>query len=559
MSWAANVVAEEFVDTYIREHCKGYRVRPCGFDMDRDGIIGEQGDTHVGDGRTADPDGDGVDEDLVYVDADGGSDETGNGAASTPFKTIGKALATVDGPGDGAEDIICISGVFRETITIPHGGIPGQYERDGFQFPKNPLMIIGWDKDGDGQYPPFDEDDIAVLDGQQMRDVAVDAIPGRHPSYIEIAHLTIRDYGYRERVKSGAFKLFYNGGRESHVYIHDVELYNINRGRCCLRNHSNSIVLSFWGQPFTDVAFINNRVQDFGAYFCRGAIHEDGGRYRFQNNSLSMDPGKETNQRRSAAGWKLWGRFDDCEILDNVVDMNCARWSSRGFSTGVKPCQGTRGWLIRGNVLIDVGVTLQSFAKGYLMHRPIDDIVIDRNLFWVTNAQRGKLPIAVNLVGYSDAPEDETIRNVTVSNNLMISAVGWQPAAIRCTAGNKEAPQQGTIRITDNTMFGAPSEGMLVIKPTTAFKHNSFAIHNNRFHTNGGSKRQIVVDYVPDDFVCNQNVFSAGGTFCWGNGRPLSLEQWKKTTGQDSISTVGNAPSIWELPKGMHALKDAQP
>ena len=108
-------------------------------------------------------------------------------------------------------------------------------------------------------------------------------------------------------------------------------------------------------------------------------------------------------------------------------------------------------------------------------------------------------------------------------------------------------------------MLGAPSEGMLVIKPTTAFKHNSFAIHNNTFHTTGGSKRQIVVDYVPDDFVCNQNVFSAGGTFSWGNGRPLSLEQWKKTTGQDSISTVGNAPSIWELPKGLHALKDAQP
>ena len=87
-----DVAAEEFVDTYIREHRKGYHARPCGFDMDRDGVIGEQADAHVGDGRTADPDGDGVNEDLIYVDADGGSDETGNGAASAPYKTVYEKL-----------------------------------------------------------------------------------------------------------------------------------------------------------------------------------------------------------------------------------------------------------------------------------------------------------------------------------------------------------------------------------------------------------------------------------------------------------------------------------
>ena len=89
MSCSANVVAEEFVDSFIREHRKGYHARPCGFDMDRDGVIGEQADTHVGDGRTADPDGDGVNEDLIYVDADGGSDETGK-APWTEIKHTGK-------------------------------------------------------------------------------------------------------------------------------------------------------------------------------------------------------------------------------------------------------------------------------------------------------------------------------------------------------------------------------------------------------------------------------------------------------------------------------------
>ncbi len=559
MSWAGNLAADEFVDTYIREQRKGYHLRPCGFDMDRNGVIGEQTDSKVGDGRTVDPDGDGIDEDLIYVDADTGSDETGSGTASAPYKSISKAMAIVDGPGDGAEDIICISGVFHETITLPFGGVPGHYKRDGFQFPKNPLMLVGWDKDGDGQYPPFDKDDVAVLDGQKTLPVAVDTIPRKHNRYIEIAHLTIRDYGYQEKVKSTAFNLFYFGGLESHVYIHDVELYNINRGHCALRNHSQSIVLSFWGQPFTDVAFINNKVQDFGAYFCRGAIHEEGGRYRFQNNSLRMDPGEETDARRSAAGWKLWGRFSGCEIVDNVIDMNCRQWSSHGFATGVKPCQGTRDWQIRGNVMIDLGVTLQSYAKGYLMHRPIDNIVIDRNLFWMTDAERGKLPTAVHLAGYAGAPKDETIQNVTISNNLMLSVGGWQPGAILCTVGNKESPQEGTIRIVGNTMHGAPTEAMLVIRPTAALKHNSFVIRNNVFHTTDGVRRQIDVGYRPTDFNCDENIYSPEGTFVWRNGPALSIEQWKNATEQDSASRIGTPPPIREFLGTSQTIENIEP
>ena len=43
---------------------RGYTARPCGFDMNRNGILGEPADRLVGDGATADPDGDGVNEDF---------------------------------------------------------------------------------------------------------------------------------------------------------------------------------------------------------------------------------------------------------------------------------------------------------------------------------------------------------------------------------------------------------------------------------------------------------------------------------------------------------------
>ena len=169
----------------IAQRGKGYRARPCGFDMNRNGILDEEADRLVGDGRNADPDGDGVDEDFLYVDSEQGNDETGYGSSDRPFRTIQKALDTADGPEDGAEDVICISGTFHETLTMHHGGAAGHYVRDGFQFPKNPTMIVGWDKDGDGHYPPYDKDDTAVLDGERTLGWAIDN--RQKLSHVEIA------------------------------------------------------------------------------------------------------------------------------------------------------------------------------------------------------------------------------------------------------------------------------------------------------------------------------------------------------------------------------------
>ena len=161
---------------------KGYQPRPCGFDMNRNGVVGELADAKVGDGFTTDPDGDGVVEDIIYVDSAAGSDALGEGTPAKPYATIQKALSVVDGPSDGAEDIICIAGIFHETVTLPASGVPGHYVRDGFQFPRHPIMLVGWDKDGDHEYPPYDKDDVAVLDGRYSLAWAI--VGRRKQSYI---------------------------------------------------------------------------------------------------------------------------------------------------------------------------------------------------------------------------------------------------------------------------------------------------------------------------------------------------------------------------------------
>jgi hypothetical protein len=61
LHWAAiGLAAEEFVGAYVREHHKAYHARSCGLNMGRNGVIGDESDGKVGEGCTADPDGNSV-------------------------------------------------------------------------------------------------------------------------------------------------------------------------------------------------------------------------------------------------------------------------------------------------------------------------------------------------------------------------------------------------------------------------------------------------------------------------------------------------------------------
>ena len=543
----------------------GYVARPCGFDMDDNGRIGEASDGHVGDGVTADPDGDGVDEDILYVDANTGSDASGDGSPARPFKTIQKALDTADGPGDGAEDIVCISGVFREQLQLRRSGVDGHYVRDDFQFPTNPFMLIGWDKDRDGQYPPFDTDDVAVLDGNVgEKNLAIGISTEGKLSNIEIAHLTIRNYGGGEFTQSGAMKLFHWGsGMQSHVYVHDVEMKSINRA---YKDSSSRIVFSFWGGPMTDVAVINNLVDEYASYFCRGAPPKNSGRFRFQNITLNM---YGISRGGFVTGWKLWGQHNGVEILDNILNVNAHAWKPKGSVSGVGVCQAAQDWVIRGNHFIDTGVTIQPFATGYPQGRKIDNILIDRNVFLRTYTGWGGGPLCIKISGSrpKDANEaTDILEDATITNNLFTTTANYQ-TAIRCTTGNDIVPQTGTLTIVGNTIYG-PLEydtqwgfqkGRAILiapKPNVVHKQQNFVIKNNII-ANVGSGKNIEVNYAPTGFVANGNVYDPNGQFRWDEIKhwgTISFDKWQAATGQDANSKLA-VPKFTSPPMDLHLAK----
>ena len=551
-------VSDEYIARYIAAQNKGYQPRPCGLDTDRNGVIGEAPDRRLGDGECTDPDGDGIDEDIVYVDSAAGSDRTGDGSAGKPFRTIATAVSALDGPGDGAEDVVVISGTFHETVTIPHGGVPGFYERDGFQFPKDPLTIVGWDRDGDGEYPPYDKDDTAVLDGQGRLDWAIHS--PQKQSFLEIAHLTIRNYGYRPD-DCGALKLFRWGtGHQSHVTIHDVEFEQINKGE---KDASGKIVFSFWGGPMTWVAFSNNLVNEYGSYFCRGAPPDNAGHFRFRGNTLRMSG---TRKSSFVTGWKLWGHHRRVEILDNVIDCNAHAWRPAGHVSGIGVCQGTQDWLIRGNVFIDTGITLQPYAKGYPLRRRVDNILVDRNVFRATYEGWDWGRSFIHIQGHAEAPVEQTIEDVVITNNFFSGSVGYASAIFGAAgygnAGAPGPPQPGCITIAGNTISGPFTRsgfGAITLTPRVRYRQNHYIIKSNLITNPGGNASNIETSYAPTDLVASGNLYAPNAAFRWNETKhwvKITFAEWQVATGQDAESKLG-APEFLDLRAGdLHLRPD---
>jgi len=310
----------------------------------------------------------------------------------------------------------------------------------------------------------------------------------------------------------------------------------------------------------TDVAVINCLVDEYSSYFCRGAPPDGAGRFRFQNLTLRMFGLRGGS---FVTGWKLWGHHRGVEILDCVLDCNADAWRHRNYVSGIGVCQGTQQWTIRGNVFIDLPVTLQPFAKGYPFERTLDRITIDRNVF--RNRYRGwdwPRP-GINLTGSHEAPAHESIENVTITNNFFSATVPWGEA-IRCSAINGGGPQRGTIVIAGNTITGpvAAGRGAIGIRRVQpdVFRQDRFVIRNNLI-ANTEPGLGILAEYAPSQLIADGNLYGPGVRFVWNRlqrGKALSFTDWQAVTGQEAHSRVAS-PAFVDAAAGDLHLAEGTP
>ena len=551
----------------------GYQPRGCGFDLDDDGEVGEpEDDCRVCDGVTSDPDGDGVDEDLIYVACGEGTDAAGCGTPENPCGSIRFGWTLADGPADGAEDILCFRGRCAEGDLVPPvGGVDGVTVEpaDGsaarsFEHPTNPAMLVGWDSDGDGVYPPFDGDDVAVLDGAPKA-YSEGPAPGRavilgDVSHLELAHFTVRDFGRRDPVSgsdadlpedSGFLRVESAGGATSHLRIHDLALREINRDRAAGRRVS-TFHLATDSRRLHWLSFENLLVTDNGGAFVLApgvAEPPDSGPLRWRRVSRTAHgcDALDCDDAASSLVFAVSGHLTGLEVLDSWWDANVDHWLPKGQggisgAAFVIAARATQDLVIRNNHILDHknGLIVRGGATrdyGDRHPRPVDGIVFDGNRFH-NRFDRWKYgDFAVEIRDGED--RHELVGSVAVTRNVLTSSTPWDGCiALRPASDHEEIP--GRILIAHNTCRGPIDRyGALVIGDVEgknrAFLQHRIVLRNNLVAGLATGDLNVLASYAPDQLDADGNVY-ADGPFSWDGRFRADLDAWREATGQEAAS-----------------------
>lgn len=547
---------------------RGYRSRPCGFDTNRNGLFGEAADCQVCDGHTTDPDADGVAEDLWYVDCQHGVDLAGCGSPTRPCRSLAYAWANADGVGDGAEDIVCFRGRCPARLLSPRGGLPGTYSwpRQGhqsrdFELPAQPSRLVGWDTDDDGDYPPHDPDDQAILEGGVMPEADPAQAEGRAGTYalalgpaqshLELAHFTVRDYGRFSDQEESGFVLFGQpsqpGGarRADAMFFHDLRLEGINRDRPA---QSHRIVFNYFtrGIRLHHLAFWNLDLAEIGGFMVRGSgperpgLPEEGGNdgpLRWQNLSVTAhgcddsDPSCRAGGGAAFIGWKLWGYIDGIEVLDSHFEANLAAWQPKTEGNGgallVNATQCSQDWTIRGNAIRDfkVGLVAQGGNGGYCDYdeknqpprripRPTDAVVFEDNFFFNTYAPWRLGDVVVHLRGGEDA--NRSLGNITLRNNILASTDGFDACIWIDVSNGGAQPPLGKILVENNLCWGSRASGRatgiwLGQKKMAAQVQDHVVLRGNVVAGLDANDVALRLDYVPRALAIEGATFDRDG------------------------------------------------
>jgi len=523
----------------VRASGQGYLARPCGFDLNDNGIIGEPADCSICDamladgliqGGTADPDGDGTDEDLIYVDCENGIDQATCGlAGNEPCRSIEYAFNTVaDGSGDGAEDIVCFTGVCStanssavDTIRIQVDGVPGQNTRPrtgnqerAFEYPSNPMMLMGWDRDADGSFPPFDPDDISIIDTPDIQK-GFNVLP----SYTEFAHFAWNNHSQTDNVDGIHAYLIKvsDGPARSHIYLHDIESDGTNRGNSL---HATEIGINLFAHTgLTYFSIENSQFTNTGGYWLRGGTGRspESGPFRFQNLTvtfmgcpLGADPPCDELYYAAVAVAKLWGWVTGQEWIDNVFDAQPDQWNSPGSAQtiGGGSVQCVQDVVYRNNRFFGfaTGLNFASFAPGFCdtppQARPVRGIVAERNEFTYAYGANPTAQGAIGIVVSGGGPLIEnSVEDVTVVNNVFIDSSPGIRHGIEIRGGNNESPHVGRITITGNRFeFTNLGKAFIAIVDVDGnrFNRQDFVIRDNNFRVDSqGPGRNVDTEYAP--------------------------------------------------------------
>ena len=479
----------------------GYTSRACGFDMDDDGTPGEPEDCNVCDGTTTDPDGDEDTEDQVYVDCNSGSNSANCGTVASPCRSISYALGSTsgstntnnraDGNGDGAEDIICVRAtcaaynsssanglVFsKEGYVDPSDGAyrtktAADNENFNFRYPRNPAMIVAWDTDNDGSYPPHDstQSEPFVIDGclagsesscttTSGIDYAANGIAFGNADNMEFAHVTLKNFGRETTGSAVGVRWLDGGGIANQHYFHDAILQDILRD---VESQDGRRVLSFEESGTNGanyVAIENVKWTGTGAWPLRG-YNTGGGNVRFSHiTEENLRPGSP-----SAEPFKPW-KVTNIEFIDSLFDGTTS--TSTNAISGVFFNKGTINGYVTSNTFKNVSQPVHISNMDDDSHGPITNIQVRRNYAYFTAASDQGASFAIvgsALTNGRERSECSQTKNCETTGGTSAKPCGTGGAQgnADCTCSVSPSNVYMTnISITDNIFDGANNNSEL--------------------------------------------------------------------------------------------------
>lgn len=531
--------AVDFIDTPSLP--AGYNSRACGLDMNRNGIIGEPEDCNVCDGVTTDPDGDGVDEDLWYVDGTNGSNSN-TGTPSSPLLTVEEALSRADGAADGAEDIFCLRGTIQEQIDVGVDGVGGYYERDGVQLPLDPSMFVGWDTDNDAEYPPFDPDDDVLLlgnDGTGVGNRRGFKVTDHFASYVEIAHLRAEKFDLQGTDKWRFYDLWaYGTENVSHHYVHDIEALDIAQGFD--DDDEAGAILLGGDAPATirHMVFSNIELTDVGGTVV--TLYPDDSINEVQRVRVEH----VTATFSGAGGQDTYFLFavgvTGLEILNNVIDGQPASFDA-DETGGVTIADCTYDVLIQGNRMTDLLQPMVFEGNWFgCNEQPMGNITIDRNTILAESYWGdGTVPNVWTHIQVHSGHASPLWRNTgdfIITNNVMACTDSTRAdSGIYAEIGNDEQPQDSRLIVAGNTFVTTVYETLVVLRDGHPNAIDEVYYLNN-VQLDSSDNWTIYTDYDLDRWVSDGNVFSEF-RFDY-NDSSTNFTDYKNTTGQDGSSVI---------------------
>ncbi|HET6585334.1 MAG TPA: hypothetical protein VFG69_17870 [Nannocystaceae bacterium] len=596
---------------------RGYQPRPCGFDFDHDGIVAEAGECDICDGSTEDPDGDGYAQPLLYVDCDAGTDADAGVALAcrdpaAPCRTIARAIVEVThaGGNDDEQGVVCFAGTCNEYVEVRSGQPeiatrpPRGIEVRAFDYPAKPSMLVGWDRDDDEEYPPYDEDDVAILqppvDAESV--LRLDLGSYNTPTHdVEYAHFVVAVPVTPGSPAQGTRILQVPIGVNAphdRIHLHDLSIRSLRRGH----GASSEITLiqlgmQAWGDSEADLAssefhhlaLENLEIVDHGGYVF--AEHGDmaadeSGPWRIANvttRALACDKA-DCPTGASTTAWRMAGWMKEIEILASVFDAGTDAWYPDAGSDPLAAAGPTA--IVVGECLQDVAIVHNEFVgwstavrvegngsgtiQGVEDEHPCDardvDVVrIDGN--FVRDSSDRMVGTVVPFVLQTADPDvdavgdDRTVAGARLVNNV----IQVEHGLVGCAWVQLWGASAGPIELAHDTCIAAiqtkvpvDTAALVRVVPPRSGAIDplaALAVQGQLFAGQAAGDVAIAAESAPAGWLADHNVFAPDAAFRWAAGAPVDLAGWRAASAQD-VESNACTPELYAVGDFHLALDD---